>query len=193
MVSPLAQPSFSRFTHPLFLCSCKYRLTLLGPRLGSLTPLGDRHAEPGPSLLQTRRLPLAGTRLMPVRARLHDSPIVGLAHSALGPDHQKIAKLDRENEVAPPAKVNASVGKVSLRYPTSSMALLIRHMCDRRSKPLVWRSSSRRRISHKRSTRSLRSSRITNPARLSRIPKFSPRWRGSSGSNFVVCIALCPV
>ncbi|KIK40759.1 hypothetical protein CY34DRAFT_806875 [Suillus luteus UH-Slu-Lm8-n1] len=28
-----------------------------------------------------------------------------------GPDHQRIAKLDRENEVAPPPKVNASVGK----------------------------------------------------------------------------------
>ncbi|KIM51537.1 hypothetical protein SCLCIDRAFT_18387 [Scleroderma citrinum Foug A] len=31
------------------------------------------------------------------------------AHS--GPDHQRIAKLDRENEVAPPPKVNPSVGK----------------------------------------------------------------------------------
>ncbi|KAF9228761.1 ylMBF1 [Gyrodon lividus] len=29
----------------------------------------------------------------------------------VGPDHQRIAKLDRENEVAPPPKVNASVGK----------------------------------------------------------------------------------
>jgi len=28
-----------------------------------------------------------------------------------GPDHQRIAKLDRENEVAPPAKVSPSVGK----------------------------------------------------------------------------------
>ncbi|KAG9100603.1 multiprotein-bridging factor 1 [Ceratobasidium sp. UAMH 11750] len=28
-----------------------------------------------------------------------------------GPDHQKIAKLDRENDVAPPAKVLPSVGK----------------------------------------------------------------------------------
>jgi len=31
------------------------------------------------------------------------------AHS--GPDHQKIAKLDRENEVAPPTKIPPSVGK----------------------------------------------------------------------------------
>jgi len=31
------------------------------------------------------------------------------AHS--GPDHQRIAKLDRENEVAPPAKILPSVGK----------------------------------------------------------------------------------
>jgi len=29
-----------------------------------------------------------------------------------GTDHQKIAKIDRENEVAPPPKVSASVGKV---------------------------------------------------------------------------------
>ncbi|KIO04119.1 hypothetical protein M404DRAFT_15614 [Pisolithus tinctorius Marx 270] len=28
-----------------------------------------------------------------------------------GPDHQRIAKLDRENEVAPPPKVNPTVGK----------------------------------------------------------------------------------
>ncbi|KAF9642659.1 ylMBF1 [Thelephora ganbajun] len=28
------------------------------------------------------------------------------------PDHQKIAKIDRENEIAPPPKVSASVGKV---------------------------------------------------------------------------------
>lgn len=29
-----------------------------------------------------------------------------------GTDHQRIAKLDRENEVAPPAKVSANVGRV---------------------------------------------------------------------------------
>ncbi|CAH7670971.1 multi protein bridging factor 1-domain-containing protein [Phakopsora pachyrhizi] len=31
--------------------------------------------------------------------------------AAAGPDHQRIAKLDRENDVAPPAKVKPSVGK----------------------------------------------------------------------------------
>lgn len=31
---------------------------------------------------------------------------------ATGTDHQRIAKLDRENEVAPPPKVAPSVGKV---------------------------------------------------------------------------------
>ena len=30
----------------------------------------------------------------------------------IGTDHQKIAKLDRENEVAPPSKISPSVGKV---------------------------------------------------------------------------------
>lgn len=32
----------------------------------------------------------------------------------LGTDHQRIAKLDRENEVAPPSKIAPSVGRVRL-------------------------------------------------------------------------------
>jgi putative transcription factor len=32
----------------------------------------------------------------------------------IGPDHQKIAKLDRDNEVAPPPKVSPSVGKAMM-------------------------------------------------------------------------------
>ena len=32
-------------------------------------------------------------------------------HNIVGTDHQRIAKLDRENEVAPPAKIAPSVGK----------------------------------------------------------------------------------
>lgn len=31
--------------------------------------------------------------------------------NSTGTDHQRIAKLDRENEVAPPAKINPGVGK----------------------------------------------------------------------------------
>lgn len=47
--------------------------------------------------------------------------VFGLEHGTpLGPDHQKIAKLDRENEVAPPVKVTASVGKV--RIPLSCLS-----------------------------------------------------------------------
>ncbi|ELU40652.1 ylMBF1 [Rhizoctonia solani AG-1 IA] len=34
-----------------------------------------------------------------------------LTPACTGPDHQKIAKLDRENDVAPPSKVAPSVGK----------------------------------------------------------------------------------
>ena len=51
---------------------------------------------------------------MLVRERSHRSLTDRLTDTILGPDHQRIAKLDRENEVAPPAKVNASVGKVSV-------------------------------------------------------------------------------
>ncbi|CAG7853700.1 SubName: Full=Probable MBF1-multiprotein bridging factor mediates GCN4-dependent transcriptional activation {ECO:0000313/EMBL:CCA75019.1} [Serendipita indica DSM 11827] len=38
--------------------------------------------------------------------------IASTSNSALnGPDHQRIAKLDRDNEVAPPPKINPAVGK----------------------------------------------------------------------------------
>jgi len=37
--------------------------------------------------------------------------VTGLNKGHVGPDHQRIAKLDRENEVAPPAKIPPSVGK----------------------------------------------------------------------------------
>ncbi|KAI9568951.1 multi protein bridging factor 1-domain-containing protein [Boletus coccyginus] len=41
-----------------------------------------------------------------------DKKVAGGGNKAhVGPDHQRIAKLDRENEVAPPPKVNPSVGK----------------------------------------------------------------------------------
>lgn len=35
-----------------------------------------------------------------------------LTRVLIGTDHQRIAKLDRENEVAPPAKIAPSVGRV---------------------------------------------------------------------------------
>jgi putative transcription factor len=40
-----------------------------------------------------------------------DRKTTGGNSSNSGPDHQRIAKLDRENDVAPPAKVAPSVGK----------------------------------------------------------------------------------
>ena len=39
-----------------------------------------------------------------------------LAHRPQGTDHQRIVKLDRENEVAPPPKVAPSVGRVRVFY-----------------------------------------------------------------------------
>ncbi|EGN96160.1 hypothetical protein SERLA73DRAFT_185755 [Serpula lacrymans var. lacrymans S7.3] len=40
-----------------------------------------------------------------------DKKVVAGNKAHQGPDHQRIAKLDRENEVAPPPKVAPSVGK----------------------------------------------------------------------------------
>ncbi|KAG8217224.1 hypothetical protein J3R82DRAFT_5310 [Butyriboletus roseoflavus] len=60
---------------------------------------------------------LAGTALFcrpahpPLSLYSHKKVTGGGNKAHVGPDHQKIAKLDRENEVAPPPKVNASVGK----------------------------------------------------------------------------------
>jgi len=42
----------------------------------------------------------------------HQRPIPRFILLSLGTDHQRIAKIDRENEVAPPARVAPSVGKV---------------------------------------------------------------------------------
>lgn len=39
-----------------------------------------------------------------------------------GTDHQKIAKVDRENEVAPPPKISLTVGKVLVLYGSSRCA-----------------------------------------------------------------------
>ena len=67
-----------------------------------------------PLFLLTRRQQSA-TRDTLVRSFLITSSGFESLHIIIllsGPDHQLIAKLDRENEVAPPAKVAPSVGKV---------------------------------------------------------------------------------
>ena len=40
-------------------------------------------------------------------------------------DYQRLAKLDRENEVAPPAKVAPSVGRVCFLLPTAAPRLIV--------------------------------------------------------------------
>ena len=64
---------------------------------------------------QTKRLPRAQTRLTLVRT----CDLLEFKHmltSTSGPDHQRIAKIDRENEVAPPPKVPLTVGKVRFSH-----------------------------------------------------------------------------
>ncbi|VDC07174.1 unnamed protein product [Peniophora sp. CBMAI 1063] len=39
---------------------------------------------------------------------------IAVGNKVAGTDHQKIAKLDRENEVAPPPKVSADVGRAMM-------------------------------------------------------------------------------
>jgi len=62
-----------------------------------------------------RKLSVAPIKAIQVRVRtictLRNQLTDILSHR-IGTDHQKIAKIDRENEVAPPPKISASVGKV---------------------------------------------------------------------------------
>ena len=57
----------------------------------------------------------------------------------IGTDHQRIVKLDRENEVAPPPKVAPSVGRVRvLLLPVAPCLNVSYWMTYRRFKPDVW-------------------------------------------------------
>ncbi|KAG6379234.1 hypothetical protein JVT61DRAFT_11682 [Boletus reticuloceps] len=56
-------------------------------------------------------LPSAAARRSGAVVAIDKKVTAGGNKAHAGPDHQKIAKLDRENEVAPPPKVNPSVGK----------------------------------------------------------------------------------
>ena len=50
---------------------------------------------------------------------------LNISHLLLGTDHQRIAKLDRENEVAPPPKLAPSVGRVGRALLTTCACLII--------------------------------------------------------------------
>ncbi|KAG8836405.1 multiprotein-bridging factor 1 [Serendipita sp. 399] len=73
-----------------------------GPDPGLVT-VGDRKIMPLPKPRRARR---SGTVVAVDRRTTGGS---NKAHQ--GPDHQRIAKVDRENEVAPPPKVNPAVGR----------------------------------------------------------------------------------
>jgi hypothetical protein len=62
----------------------------------------------------TRRFQVEEIRLIKVRSHALYSfaPAQYFRTSSIGTDHQRIAKLDRENEVAPPPKVSSNVGRV---------------------------------------------------------------------------------
>jgi len=63
----------------------------------------------------TRKSPVAPIRAIQVRVRticMLRNQLIDILSHRIGTDHQKIAKIDRENEVAPPPKISASVGKV---------------------------------------------------------------------------------
>ena len=58
-----------------------------------------------------------------------------LAYRPQGTDHQRIVKLDRENEVAPPPKVAPSVGRVRVFYhlrlnPPENSYYIWKPFCD---------------------------------------------------------------
>lgn len=106
-----------------------------------------------------------------------DKKITGGANKAhVGTDHQRIAKLDRENEVAPPAKVAPSVGKVFLLPGFVSMDSALTGVLHRRSRQDAWTRAYRRRTPRRRLTRSRLSSKITSLAMLFPAPRSSLSW-----------------
>ena len=106
--------------HPLFSC-WNSRSDLSAPSRTSRRALPTPftlNTHSGSSLRRSRRHRQEGRR------RLQQSPCwfvttqtappyLGSPNVLAGTDHQRIAKLDRENEVAPPPKIAPSVGRVS--------------------------------------------------------------------------------
>ena len=117
----------------------------------------------------------------PIRViQVHVQTICTFAKSSpiyyrIGTDHQKIAKIDRENEVAPPPKIPASVGKVRAFHVYLRFNLTVP---IRRYNKLAWIRVFPRRIVPKRSTRSLPCYKTMNPARPYQTTKFWPNWSG---------------
>ena len=52
----------------------------------------------------------------PTRVRVTFTASLSVDSHPTGPHHQRIAKLDRENEVAPPPKVSPTVGRVRIHF-----------------------------------------------------------------------------
>ena len=70
-----------------------------------------RPVVPAQSSQPKKKLPVGRTKHTKVETRRGSSSL-HLSYDPLGTDHQRIVKLDRENEVAPPSKVAPSVGRV---------------------------------------------------------------------------------
>lgn len=83
-------------------------------------------------------------------------------------------------------RTNSRKGKLNLSPLLTRTILLTIYTFDRPSRPLAWTRDSRRRTSHKRSTRSPPSSKTTNRAKPSQIPRSSESSSGHWVSNYVV-------
>ncbi|KXN90495.1 Multiprotein-bridging factor 1 [Leucoagaricus sp. SymC.cos] len=74
---------------------------------------------------------IIGTKKQGAKVTKKDSDLNGGNKAHQGTDHQRIAKLDRENEVAPPAKISANVGRaiqsarMELQFSQKDLALKI--------------------------------------------------------------------
>ena len=98
-------------------------------------------------------------------------------HPILGPDHQHIAKLDRENEVAPPPKVESSVGAVrscSIQIRISILTFyVIQAIRDARASAKMSQKDLAQKINEKQSViQDLESAKaISSPQILSKLEK----------------------
>ena len=138
-----------------------------------------------PSSLLTRKSLTVRTKHTKVSHQvLHRPPVIRSSFnhlSSLATHHQRIVKLDRENEVAPPPKILPSVGKVRVQPIRPHDCLLTHpfHPLDyvvgrfRLSELLVSISSYHKRTLRRKSMRSRVFYRITNQGRPFPTPRSS--------------------
>jgi len=102
-------PSPSPYTSTDFVSSCKYSYATPSFTTSCICTKARRS---GAVVATDKKITAGGNKAHQGSVQPLWNSSSQISHSLSGTDHQRIAKLDRENEVAPPAKIAPSVGRV---------------------------------------------------------------------------------